>query len=281
AATVAPPGAFTLAPYAGLGTWLDVYDWSMTYARGRTEPAVGLIHIHRMAQLGVQTLYIQASKWDAPTDVLEPERLVPLMAEARKLGMSVVVWYLPTLEDPAADLRRLLAIAALDVDGLAVDIESTKVPDPAERSRRLIDLSAALRAALPGRAIGAIPLDPVTIEVINPRFWPGFPWRELAPLYDVWMPMAYWTFRKQSSGYRDGYRYTAENIDRTRANLGNPTAPVHALGGIGDQATPEQVDGMLRAAAERRAVGGSLYDYRTTHDALWPGLQGFRTPPPG
>jgi hypothetical protein len=189
------------------------------------------------------------------------------------------VWYLPTLEDPAADLRRLLAIAALDVDGIAVDIEATNVADPVERSRRMVELSAALRAALPGQVIGAIPLDPVTIEVVNPRYWPGFPWRELAPLYDVWMPMAYWTFRKQSSGYRDGYRYTAENIDRLRANVGNPAAPVHALGGIGDRSTPEQVAGMLRAAAERGVMGGSLYDYRTTHDALWEPLRGFRTAP--
>ena len=88
--------------------------------------------------------------------------------------------------------------------------------------------------------------------------------------------MAYWTFRKQSSGYRDGYRYIAENIDRTRSNLANPSAPVHALGGIGDRSSPEQVDGMRRAAADRGALGGSLYDYRTTHDALWAPLQGFR-----
>ena len=249
----------------------------MTYARGLAEPAAGLADIDRMAALGVQTLYIQASKWDAPTDVLEPERLLPLIERAHGHGMSVIAWYLPTLEDVGADLRRLLAVSALNVEGLAVDIESTKVPDPGERTRRLLELSTALRGALPGEVIGAIPLDPVTMEVINPRYWPGFPWRELAPLYDVWMPMAYWTFRKQSSGYRDAYRYTAENIDRVRANLGLPEAPVHALGGIGDQTAPEQVDQMLMAAAERRALGGSLYDYRTTHDALWPRLTGFRS----
>ena len=48
----------------------------------------------------MQTLYVQTSKWDAPTDVLEPERLLPLIKRAKDRGMSVVAWYLPTFVDP-------------------------------------------------------------------------------------------------------------------------------------------------------------------------------------
>jgi hypothetical protein len=253
-----------------------VYDWSATFSRGTTP--LGLADIDRMATLGVQTLFVQGSKWDSPTDVLEPERLRPLIARAKDHGMQVVVWYLPMLEDLAFDLRRMLALAELPVDGLAVDIESRRVADPAERSRRIVELSAALRAALPGRTLGAIPFDPIVMEVVNPNLWPGFLWRDLAPSYDVWLPMSYWTNRKASSGYRDGYRYTAENIDRLRNNVGRPDVPVHTIGGIGHQSTPEDVDGMVRAAFERRVLGGSLYDYRTTHDALWPVLQRLRVP---
>jgi len=61
------PGAFTFDPYAGLGTWIDVYDWSETYGGG----AIGLADIDRMAGLGVQTVYIQATRWDAETVILE------------------------------------------------------------------------------------------------------------------------------------------------------------------------------------------------------------------
>ena len=43
--------------------------------------------------------------------------------------------------------------------------------------------------------------------------------REIAPAYDAWMPMSYWTSRTPASGYRDAYRYTAENIDRLRGVL--------------------------------------------------------------
>jgi hypothetical protein len=270
----APPQRFTFDPYAGLGSWLDVYDWSATFTEGN--PQAGPADVDRMADLGVQTLYLQVSKWDSPTDVLEPERLFPIIDRAHARGLRVVAWYLPMLEDPAGDLRRLLAAAALPVEGLAVDIEARKVVDEADRNARLVALSAELRAHLPGETIGAIVLPPVVMEEVNPAYWPSFPWAGLAPHYDVWLPMAYWTNRAASSGWRDGYAYTAANVDRVRERIGRPGAVVHPIGGIGDASSPNDVAGMLAAAAERGAIGGSLYDYRTTHDGLWPVLAGFR-----
>src|SRR3712207_7930829 len=59
-------------------------------------------------------------------------------------------------------------------------------------------------------------------------------------------------FRSQSSGYRDAYRSTAENIDRTRRNLGDASVVVHAIGGIGDTTTVEDVDAYHRASVEDR-----------------------------
>ncbi|MEO7429071.1 MAG: hypothetical protein ABIY48_06770 [Acidimicrobiales bacterium] len=270
----APPAKFTLAPYRGLGAWLDVYDWSTYYAR--YSPAVEVDAIDALAAQGVQTLFIQATRWDAPVDILEPERLQAFIDRAHQHGIAVVGWYLPTLEDPSRDLQRLLAIAAMSVDGVAVDIEARNVGDAAERSRRLVQLSTALRAALPGEVIGAIPLEPVLMEDINPRFWPGFPWAEIAPSYDVWLPMSYWTNRRGDSPWRDAYLYTATNIDRLRAHIGRPDAPVHVLGGIGDATTASDVIGFRIAGTERGAIGGSIYDFRTTAAPLWPELLPFR-----
>jgi hypothetical protein len=269
-----------LTVYTGLGTWIDVYDWSRTF--GKDGPLVELADIDRMAASGVQTLYVQTSKWDSPTDILEPERLVPLIGRAKQHGMAVVAWYLPTFEDPATDMHRLMESARLPgVDALAVDIESLKVSDVDERNRRLVEISTNLRAALPHVTLGGIPYPPVVTDVINPNLWPRFPWRELAPLYDVWLPMSYHTDRRSDSGYRDGYRYTAENIDRMRAQLGLPDAPVHTIGGIADRVSPQDVRDILRAAGERGALGGSLYDWRTTSPELWPHLQPFRNPARG
>jgi hypothetical protein len=273
--TTVPPGPDIVA-FSGFGAWIDVYDWSDAFNDTNT-PRITVADIDRMANRGVQTLYVQTSKSESPTDILEPERLVPLIARAKLRHLTVVAWYLPSLENHALDLQRLVAAARLTgVDAVAVDIESQKVADVAERNRRLLELTKGLRSALPQLALGAIVYPPVVTDVLNPMLWPNFPWRELAPSYDVWLPMNYQSFRKPESGYRDGYRYTAENVDRVRAHLGSSTVPVHVIGGIADETTPADVAGMLRAAVERRALGGSLYDYRTTPDALWASLRPFR-----
>lgn len=263
---------FTFEPYRGLGAWLDIYDWSATYAQD--SPAVEPTVLDLLAAHGTQTLYIQASRWDAPEDVLEAPRLLAFIERAHQNGISVVAWYLPTYEDPGRDLRRMLAIAALPVDGLAIDIESRKVGDVVERNRRVVEVSNALRAALPGEVLGAIPLEPVLIEDVNPRYWPGFPWAELAPSYDVWLPMAYWTNRR--GGWRNAHDYTAANIDRVRAHIGQPDAPVHALGGIGDTTSVEDLHAFYLAASQRGVLGGSIYDYRTTLAPHWEALTPFR-----
>jgi hypothetical protein len=262
------------ARFAGFGAWIDVYDWSNEFTGGK--PTVGPSDVDHMADMGVQTLYVQATKQKTAGDIVDPHLLRPIIDRAHQRGLRVITWYVPTLEDPALDLRKLLAIAHLGVEGIGVDIESRAVGDPAERSRRLVDLSVALRQHLPAFPISAVVMPAVVMEVINGNFWPGFPYRELAPAYDVWMPMNYWTSRTQSSGYRDAYRYTAENIDRLRAQLGRADLPVHPVGGIGDVSTTADIDGFRRASEERGVLGGSIYDYHTTHDDLWAHLQPFR-----
>lgn len=266
------PGAFTMQPYYGLGAWIDVYDWS--YAIAGDPPPFDLPDIDRMAALGVQTLYMQPVRWDVAEDILEHDRVVAIMNRARANGIRVVAWYLPDLRDPANDLRHLLAIARLPIDGLGIDIESRTVEDIAVRNQRLVELSAELRRRLGSQVLSAIVLPPVVMEDVNPNYWPGHPWAALAPYYDIWQPMSYFTGRR--APWRDAYAYTAVNIDRIRAYIGQPDAVVHSIGGIGDLTTIEDIQGMLRASEERGAIGGSIYDYRTTHDALWPELQRFR-----
>jgi hypothetical protein len=276
AARLNPPAVpVGLTPYVGMGTWVDVYDWTNTYTNGK--PATTVADVDRMADLGVQTLYIQASKHDAPQDLADPELLLPLLRRAKERNLRVVAWYLPTLVDPQRDLDRMLAIARLpDVDSVAVDIEARNVSDVNDRNRRLVQYSQALRQALPGRTIGAIVLPPVVLEVVNPNYWPNFPYKEIAPFYDVWQTMGYWTNRKADSGYRDAYRYTKENVDRLRNNVGKADLPVHPIGGLGEATSANDVEHFRQAAVDTRSIGGSLYDWRTTKGDCWPGMGGFR-----
>jgi hypothetical protein len=277
-----PPPPRDLTAYKGLGTWVDAYDFSPQYQPQGAPPTVTVDSIDHMAAEGVRTLYLQAAKDDArsPGELVNPELLGPMLLRAHARGIRVVAWYLPKFYDVDSDLRRLVAMRDFrpdghGFDGIGVDIEwRADVPDVPTRNARLIELSRRTRAAMGNAALSAIPVPPVVMEVINPKYWPDFPWRELAPFYDVWLPQCYWTFRTKSSGYRDGYRYTEENIRRMRNNLGLPDAPVHALGGTDDRSSDADYRGFVRAAHDTRSLGASIYDWRTTPGTAWPVLRG-------
>jgi hypothetical protein len=195
------------------------------------------------------------------------------LIRAHRLGLRVVGWYLPKFVDVNADLAHLEQIAGFEAlghrfDGLAVDIEDVEdVVDLNDRNRRLVELSTRLRTSSGRDALGAIVLPPVLTEVVNTRYWPDFPWRELRGLYDAWLPMSYWTFRKASSGYHDGYTYNDESTRRLRNDLGDQNAVVHAIGGIGDTVTMEELDRFAQSLADDRAVGGSIYDWNAMTSA--------------
>jgi hypothetical protein len=267
--------ALGVPAFSGVGAWIDVFDWSETFG-GEPEALIEPPDVEAMADAGVQTLYVQGTRASAEDDVLEPERLQALLDRADEEGLATVVWYVPSLVDPEADLRRLEALAELDVDALAVDIEARDVQDPAERSRRLVELSRDLREALPDTAIAAVPVAPVLLEVVNPDFWPDFPWRDLADSYDAWLPMSYSTDRRADSGYRDAERYLTENVTRLRADLDQPEARVHAIGGLAEALTVADVEAHVRAARAVGALGVSLYDWRTAAPELLEPLAALR-----
>lgn len=268
-----PAGSWTVVPHRGLGAWVDVYDWTAEF--GGPTPSVDLVEIDEMAEAGVQTLYVQTSHRRSSAEVIEPERLNALIDQAHANDMHVVAWYLPTFVDVDRDLQRLVAAAELPVDGLGVDIEAVDLADPVERNRRVLDLSRRLRSALgDGKALAAITLSSVHLEVVNPAYWPDYPWAELGASYDAILPMAYWSIRRDD--LRAGLRYVGENIDRIRASVGREDLLIHAIGGIADDATVADVQGMVAAIRDRGAIGGSLYDWNTSTAAQWAALQPLR-----
>lgn len=265
------PAERTLEPYAGYGTWVDVYDFLPAMQLPGREPAVTPAHVDDMADAGVRTVYLQAAREDPRTsgELVDDRLLAEFLARAHDRGLRVVGWYLPHFGDVERDLAHLTAIASFEAaghrfDGVAVDIEWTRsVPDAGERSRRLVELSRRLREAVGGDDLGAIVLPPVQLEDVNRRMWPGFPWEELAELYDAWLPMGYWTDRSAESRWRDARAYTEENVARLRSALGDEDAAVHPIGGVGDAATGEDLTAFAEAVSEVGAVGGSIYDWST------------------
>ena len=269
--------AWTLAPYEGVGTWVDVYDWTDEFTDG--QPSVGLEDIDRMAEVGVDTVYIQtAHNRSTAPGVIEQDRLDAMIERAHDRGLHVVAWVLPPLVDLDADLRRLAASAELPVDGLGVDIESVEVTDVADRNRRLLELTDRLRAEVGhDKALAAITPSAVHIQVVNPAFWPAFPWVEVAAAYDVIQPMTYWSIR--APALRDGELYVGDNVDRIRASTGDREIPIHPVGGIADDISVEQVAGMVRAIQARGGRGGGLYDWATSNDEQWAAMAALSADP--
>jgi hypothetical protein len=200
------------------------------------------------------------------------------VSAAHREGIAVVAWYLPSLDDVSADLRPLEGIERLRVnghgfDGIALDMEGVDVADVTVRNSHLVQLTRRLRTIVGANLpIGAIVYPAVQLELLNLTLWPNFPYRQVDPSVDVWLPMVYFTFRSQD--YRDPVKYTTDSVDRLRTDLRDPHAVVHVIGGIADATTTDDYRAFVRAAQATKAVGYSVYDYNTTPSSAWPWLRG-------
>ena len=288
--------AATIDPYRGVGMWVDRFDWTTQWSKKAVPPFTAAT-VDLMAANGVQTIYIQAAYWANANDILEPEKLLPIIDRAHQLGMYVVPWYLPAFQDVNTDLRKAVAIANLDVDGVDIDIEEKSViRDVVERNRRLVQYSQNLRQVLPGRFISNDIVAPTFYDAV-PNYWPDangqikpatsywggpFPYQDIAPYYDLWMIQSYWTQRSAASGWRDGYRYTVENVNRLRAALGRSDVPIHVIGGEGGKdKTLNEFGGFLQASRDLGTIGISFYDWMVTPPSWLPYFWSFRYTPVG
>lgn len=279
AGTARDPG-----PFRGLGAWVDAFDYAPAFQTGSGPVAVTPDSVRDMAAAGVETLYLQAAMNDArsPAKIVDERLVGEFLVRAHREGMKVVAWYYPLLSDVAADRAHMKALADFRYrgqrfDALALDIEATRsVPDVDERNERVVQLAERTRRLVGDEPLGAIVYPAVQLEVVNPSLWPKFPYKRLAKHVDVWMPMAYWTFR--DGDYRDPYTYTVESVTRLRANLDDKRAVVHPVGGIGDLTTPKDYEAFMRAVYDTRSVGWSIYDFHTTFSSAWPRLRSGGVP---
>jgi hypothetical protein len=259
--------------YAGLGTWLDIYATPF-WVNPQQEVAA-------MARDGVRTLYLQTGNYGQRAD-LGPRALGRFVDAAHAAGLRVVAWYLPSFLYPAQDTRRALAAIRFRspkgerFDSFALDIEASLVRSVPLRSKRLLQLSARLRAAVGHRyPLGAIIPSPVGIRR-HPHYWPHFPYRPLARFYDAFLPMAYAT----DAGVRGSKRtraYDAADIAIVRARTGRPHVPIHLIGGLANAMGGREVAGFMRAVADCVPLGYSLYAFSVTRQATWRALA---APPP-
>ncbi len=270
----AAPGR-DLSGYAGLGTWVDVWDTDVWKA---PEAAVAA-----MADRGVTTLYLETSNYSRTVDLMQPAALGRFVEAAHAAGLRVIAWYLPSFANIARDLRRSLAAIRFRsphgeaFDSFALDIEASVVKPAAKRTARVLLLAKRLRAAAgDAYTLGAIIPAPRGMD-LNPTYWPGFPYARLATTFDVFLPMGYFTYRFKTAA--QARAYTLANVELLRERADSPSLPVHAVGGLAGAATAAQVRSFAAAALDAGASGASLYDYATTKPAQWKALAAALSPP--
>jgi len=265
-----------LAPYRGLGTWVDVFDYAPRLRTDGSPPPFTVGSVDDMAAVGVRTLYLQVANPDdaSPASLTDAKLVKAIIARAHRRDIDVVAWYLPSLVDVARDYALLRRIAALPVDGIGLDIEATDVADVPTRNDRAVALAKRVRTLVgDSTPIAAIVYPAVQLEKLNTTLWPNFPYRRLAPSIDVWMPMVYFTFRSEESGLRSAETYSVDSIKLLRTRLDDQHAPVHLIGGIADLTTTQDLVDLRRAVRTTDSIGWSLYDYGTTSSAAWPYLR--------
>jgi hypothetical protein len=177
---------------------------------------------------------------------------------------------------PALDIRRSLAMLSFRTasgqafDGVALDIESTRLRNVSVRSRRAVALAQRLRQEAGDTPLAIVPFNPRGLER-RPSTWPRFPWAELAATSDAFAPMVY--TGGALKGFDATYGYVTRAIRLLRAQTGNPDVPIHVAGGVADRMGAQELAGFVAAVSDDGAVlGVSLYDWQTTRPAAWRAL---------
>lgn len=252
-----------LDSYDKLGAWVDMFNKWPWDNPGKVVKA--------MARRGVTTLYLETSNYNKANDIYRPTQMSKILEAAHAIGMDVVAWYVPGFQNMKRDKRR--SKAAVDFrskngerfDSFAMDIEATPVRDIATRNRRAVRLSRYLREHVGGKyPLGAI------VPEAGALYWPSFPYKELRPLYDVFLPMAYYTYRVD--GATAVKRWIANNIETIRRETGDARVPIHVIGGLGGAGTVREVKAFVQKLIDKKVMGGSFYDFPITTNAEWKAL---------
>jgi hypothetical protein len=271
----APQGEPRLESFRGLGAWVDIFE-----DRAWSKPAKAVAD---MAAHGVRTLYLQTSNYSQDNAVVRPEGVARFLKAAHDRDMDVVAWYLPGFAKLGRDFVR--SMAAIEFrsgsgerfDAFGLDIEASILGPPSERTRRLLKLSRRIRKNVgDGYSLGAIIPSPVGIN-LNEGYWPKFPYAGLSEIYDVFVPMGYFTYHVK--GPAKVHDETTRNVEIIREKTGDDSIPIHMIGGVADEASGAEVHAFVEAVREHGLLGASLYNWSLSREEDWAPLEAIPVNP--
>jgi hypothetical protein len=255
------------SPFAGLGTWVDIYS---TAEWADPEAAVAA-----MARDGVRTLYLETGNYSHRAPVFRRYKAGRFIDAAHAAGLQIVAWYLPSFAHIKRDKRNALAAIRFKsasgehFDGFALDIEATQVRPLSLRDHRLLFLSTRIRLSVRRNyPLGAITPSPVGM---SPYFWPDIPYSALTHYYKAFLPMAYSTLRG-IRGRIATRRYLASTVSTIRTASGDATFPIHLIGGLSGSMGGKETAGFVQAVDRTKPLGYSLYAFGQTKRAAWRAL---------
>lgn len=274
-ATAGDRDPFLAESFSGLGAWVDIFD---AHAWENPEAVVADMRRHQ-----VETLYLQSASSRPGPAVFRPDRTARFLKAAHARGMTVIAWYLPPYIRPAYEFRRTMGAIEYETadgdvfDGFALDIETAAgSPTVPLRNKRLLKLSRAVRRSVGDRyPLGAITPSPHGLDQPHGRlWWPDFPYRRLNEIYDAFLPMGYYTYHGEGAAltYNDARR----NFEILREKTGDPTVPIHIIGGGGADSNYAEGRAFTRAVNTYGAIGASMYDYAEMGRDDWRALRGIR-----
>jgi hypothetical protein len=192
--------------------------------------------------------------------------------------MKVVAWYLPDLVDMPKDYTRVDAAIRFRTsdgqkfDSFALDIESGAIKSQKPRNRALLKLSRQIRASVgPTYPLGAIIPSPVGLSKKG-SYWGTFPYTDLAPIYDVFVPMGYYTYH--GDGAKLALSDTLDNARILRSKPGCSEVPIHMIGGVAEKSSTAEVEAFVRGSRDAGCIGASLYSWPGTKAGAWQALKG-------
>jgi hypothetical protein len=247
-AVLAAPVTDTHMPIAGKGMWIWLFD----QVEGGNPNRI----VERARAMGLTHIYVRSSSSRSGLKWLgDINKIVPT---AHRAGLRVIAWDFPTLDNPAADVARLVRV--LDhrtpgnqtVDGIAVDLET-----PSEGVRLTKGgaryLAIRLEQLRPNRFRVLVPPRPSKNTM---RFYPY----EITTHFDAVAPMVYWINRHPVPDVLGAMQYLKR--------FGKPIAPIgqaydaRAEGGPPGPPAPYLLEQFMDTARRLGAVGVSFWSWQ-------------------